>query len=257
VKRVIRLLGAFCTFAGLALTAWAGPEAGGKEMKQVAPAPAPECNWTGFYVGVHVGGEWGHSEDTDFDWNFGPSPFAEKPWGYDESGVVAGGQIGYNYQWHWLVVGIEGDLGYMNLDGSGVEPGSLGGDTVGKTESDFYTTIDGRLGFAFGKWLFYGMGGAIGVNYDKRVVDDCDTGPCGPGLIDAHEKDFTWGWNAGGGIEYMFNCHWTIKVEYLRFELDRDTFSAVATAGPFTGDRFSFDGKTAGNIVRAGLNYKF
>ncbi len=33
-------------------------------------------------------------------------------------GVIAGGQIGYNYQWNWLVLGIEGDLGYMNTDGS-------------------------------------------------------------------------------------------------------------------------------------------
>jgi outer membrane immunogenic protein len=257
MKQLIRLTILFCTCAGLALTAWAGPEpiSGGKEMKQVAPAPLPECNWTGFYIGINVGGQWGHSEDSDFEYNFGvPNGFdGPKPWGYDESGVIAGGQIGYNFQWNWLVFGIEGEGGYMDLDGSGIEPGSPGLDTRGETDSDFFTTIRGRLGFAFGHWLFYGTGGGIGVNYEKKVIDDCDTGACGGDLLLGREEDFQWGWTGGGGIEYMFNCHWTARIEYLRYELDRDDFRAVDEFG----DTFRFDGNTEGNIVRAALNYKF
>ena len=87
----------------LALTALGGPEPlpSGKEMKEVAPAPPPECNWTGFYVGIHAGGQWGHSEDVDED---GYINFPEVThWGYDESGAIAGGQVGYNHQFHWLV----------------------------------------------------------------------------------------------------------------------------------------------------------
>ena len=122
MKQLICLTILFCACAALALTAVAGPEAlpSGKEMKQVAPAPLPECNWTGFYIGLNVGGQFGHSENKDLDdyW------FDNKPWGYDESGVVAGGQVGYNFQWNWLVLGIEAEGGYMNLDGRGVEPGS-------------------------------------------------------------------------------------------------------------------------------------
>jgi outer membrane immunogenic protein len=238
---------------GLAQVVFAGPGPTGKEM--VAPAPPPECNWTGFYIGLNVGGQWGHSENKDYEYNAG-TIFEEegpKPWGYDESGVIAGGQLGYNYQWNWLVLGAEADLGYMNLDGSGTEPGSPGGDTRAHTESDFYTTIRGRLGFALGHWLFYGTGGGIGVNYEKRITDDCDVSPCGDNLLHGEEKDFTWGWTAGGGIEYMFNCHWTTKVEYLRYELDRDNFHGHDP----DGNSFRFDGKTEGNIVRAGLNYKF
>ena len=189
MKQLIRLTILFCACAALALTVVAGPEPlpSGKEMKEVAPAPLPECNWSGFYLGVNVGGQWGHSENEDLDYNFGvPNGFdGPKPWGYNESGVVAGGQIGYNFQWNWIVLGIEGDFGYMNVDGSGVEPGSPGNDTRGETDSDFYTTIRGRLGVAFGHWLFYGTGGWIGVNYDTRVVDNCDTGLCGGDLIPA------------------------------------------------------------------------
>jgi len=106
-----------------------------------------------------------------------------------------------------------------------------------------------------GHWLFYGTGGVIGVNYETRVIDNCDTGACGDELINAGKTEFNWGWTAGGGIEYMFNCHWTTKIEYLRFGLDDQGFSGT---GVNFGGRFNFTGiGTEGNIVRAGLNYKF
>jgi outer membrane immunogenic protein len=258
MKQLIRLTTLFCSCAALALTAVAGSEtiSSGKEMKQVAPAPMPECNWTGFYVGINVGGNFGHAENTDVDgYNF-----LDKPWGYSASGVVGGGDIGYNYQWNWLVLGVEADLGYMDIDGSGQEPDRSfqRNDTFGHSESDFYTTIRGRLGFAWGHWLFYGTGGAIGLNWHTSVTDSCFTGNCGTGTIDASRHDFGWGWTAGGGIEYMLNCHWTVKAEYLYYELDNQSFSGEDFLNGVTPNgRFRWDARAEGNIVRAGLNYKF
>jgi outer membrane immunogenic protein len=261
MKQLIRLTILFCGCAALALTVVAGPEAlpSGKEMKQVAPAPLPECNWSGFYIGLNVGGQWGHSEDRDLD---GYSTRDDgNIWGYDESGVIAGGQVGYNFQWNWLVLGVEADGGYMNLDGSGVsrfDARVFGSDTRGKTDSDFYTTIRGRLGVAFGHWLFYATGGGIGVNLETRVIDDCDTGACGDERINASKTEFNWGWTGGGGIEYMFGCHWTVKAEYLRYQLDDQNFSGEATFFGAPAGRFGFTGiGTEGNIFRGGLNYKF
>jgi outer membrane immunogenic protein len=258
MKQLTCLTIAACASLALALTAFGGPEPlpSGKEMKQVAPAPPPECNWTGFYVGLNIGGQWGHAEDKDLD----DYNFDGKPWGYDQSGVIAGGQIGYNFQWNWIVLGIEGDLGYMNLDGRGTEPGSPGGDTVGKSDSDFYTTIRGRVGFAWGNWLFYGTGGGIGLNWDTEVRDDCFVSPCGGGVTDAHKQEFDWGWTAGGGIEYMIGCHWTIRAEYLRFELGDQHFSApndIISPPIGTTGNFGWRANAEGNIVRAALNYKF
>jgi outer membrane immunogenic protein len=222
----------------------------GKEMKAVAPAPPPECEWTGFYMGLHAGGQFGHSETKDLDdWN---AP--DKPWGYDESGFNGGGQFGYNFQWHWLVLGPEFDVGYMNLEGSGTEPGSANGDSRGESDSDFYTTLRGRIGVTLdwnGCWLIYGTGGAIGVNYVTRFIDNSAVVP-GTGLLDARETDFNWGYTVGGGIERMLNRHWSIKTEYLYFELDKQRFDGVSA-----GARYRFDGDTEGHIVRAGLNYRF
>lgn len=261
MKQLLRFAAALCACSALSIIAYAGPEPlpSGKEMKEVAPAPPPECNWTGFYIGINVGGQFGHSETDDLDqyWYNGGE------WGYDESGVVAGGQVGYNFQWHWLVLGVEADGGYMNLDGRGVFPRSDlpsnvppngGGPDFGSTDSDFYTTIRGRLGVAFGHWLFYGTGGGIGVNYETRNDDD-------PEDFHGHKTDFDWGWTGGGGIEYMLGCHWSIRAEYLRFELDKQDFSGVwpSTGAQFPDSnvRYRFNAKTAGNIIRAALNYKF
>lgn len=255
MKQLIRLTILSCACAALALTVVAGPEAlpSGKEMKQVAPAPLPECNWTGFYIGLNVGGQFGHSEDKDLD-DFN---YPDRPWGYSESGVVAGGQVGYNYQWNWLVLGVEADGGYMNLEGRGAEPG-FDSDAFGESDSDFYTTFRGRIGVAVHSCLLYATGGGIGVNYETRFIDDIAMSN-DLGLVDAHKQEFDWGYTVGGGIEHMFGCHWSIKAEYLYFALDKQEFSGINTqplVGNF-GGTLRFTGDTAGHIVRAGLNYKF
>lgn len=255
MKQLIRLVAVVFSCAALTITAFAGSETySGKEIKQTAaPAPPPECNWTGFYLGIHGGGQFGHSEDRDLDAFDTAAPGLA--WGYNESGAVAGGQLGYNWQWLWLVLGPEFDAGYMNLDGGGVsrfDRVNFNSDSRGSTDSDFYTTLRGRAGVALGKWLVYGTGGGIGVNLENRVkAANAASGT----FLDADKTDFDWGWTAGGGIEYMFNCHWTAKVEYLHFQLDSQDFSGVNT---LTGNRLNFTGVgTEGNIVRAGLNYKF
>ncbi|PYK30861.1 MAG: hypothetical protein DME57_05680 [Verrucomicrobia bacterium] len=260
MKQLIRLTILFCSCAALALNVLGGTEmSSSKEMKQVAPVPVPECNWTGFYLGLNAGGQFGHSEDTDDPGdpngnnNFWNHP--DKPWGYSESGFVGGGQVGYNYQWNWLVLGIEVEGGYMNLDGDGAEPDRFLGrtDTVGHTDSDFFTTFRGRLGFAWNKWLLYGTGGGIGVNYTQEITDNSAVAPGTGVLHDGEHTDFNWGWVAGGGIEYMLNCHWSLRAEYLHFELDRNDF----TARDAFDVKYRFDGDTEGHIVRAALNYKF
>ena len=252
MKQLIRLTILFCTCAAM-MTAFAGTETySGKEMKQVAPAPPPECNWSGFYVGLHVGGQFGHSEDFDFGYNA-----IDHPFGYSESGVIAGGQAGYNFQWNWLVLGAEVDLGYMNLDGRTVDPASVrfdNSDTHASTDSDFYTTFRARIGVALNHGLIYATGGAIGTNYTTRFhIDAID--------FDARRSDFDWGYAVGGGIErQILNRHWSVKVEYLYFSLDDQSFQNTRTfliADEFRAFTGRFTGESFGHIVRAGLNYHF
>src|SRR5256714_9706579 len=138
-------------FASLAaaLTAFAGPESlpAGKEMKQVAPAPLLEPTWTGFYLGLHAGGQFGHSETNDLDDYYF---FAHHHFGYSESGFNGGGQIGYTFQFGRIVLGPEFHLGYMNLYATGEERiREVGGGIAhGSRGSDFFTTLRARLGYA-------------------------------------------------------------------------------------------------------------
>jgi outer membrane immunogenic protein len=232
----------FCVM--LATTALAGEEF--KESKAVVPPPPPMCDWTGFYLGLHAGGEFGHSETFD--------SVTDLRFGYEESGFNGGGQLGYNFQWNCIVLGAEFDAGYMNLNGSGDEPHppvAPGFIVRGETDSDFYTTLRGRLGVAPGNgcWLLYATGGVIGVNYTTRFHVTLD----GNDFFDARDSDFDWGYTVGGGIERkIFNRHWSMKVEYLYFALDDQSFGNTQS-----GVTAHFDTHTFGHIVRAGLNYSF
>src|ERR1700730_18949444 len=73
-------------------------------MALVAP-----YSWTGCYVGA----------------NFG-SLFAQKDWGvlgsHDETGLLAGGQLGCNYQVSTWVFGVQGDIDWSDASGSHVDP---------------------------------------------------------------------------------------------------------------------------------------
>jgi outer membrane immunogenic protein len=249
MKILCRLVVALVAGGLCAVSSYAGP-APIAPAKEIAPMPPPSCDWNGFYLGLNAGGEFGHSEDKDLD-NYN---FPDRPWGYGESSFVGGEQAGYNFQWGWLVLGPEVDVGYMDLSGSKLEPG-YPYDTVGKSNSDVYTTFRGRIGIALNCWLFYATGGGIGANYRTRVVDVSRTME-GPDSIYAEKQDFDFGYTAGGGVERMFNFwgrRWSFKVEYLYFDLGSQTFSGLSANDGI----YSWRGETAGHIVRGGLNFHF
>ena len=79
-----------------------------------APPPAPvSYDWTGFYIGAHVGGAW-----TDTNWFYAcsatnlliASPCNLEQGGHSASSWLAGGQVGFNYQVGRFVWGIEADF---------------------------------------------------------------------------------------------------------------------------------------------------
>jgi outer membrane immunogenic protein len=72
------------------------------------------------------------------------------------------------------------------------------------------------------------------------------------------------GWTAGAGLEYLFAPNWTLKAEWLRYDLGSATYSNGTLNGILTGsstinftDVSSSTVKFTGDIARAGVNYKF
>jgi len=248
-RAAMKLLATLSGVAGIAFAAFAGPEP--------LPAPAPEptpYNWQGFYLGINGGYAFNLTSDvSDLDFlNAGPPV---QSFSFDSDGPVAGAQIGFNLQPRpWLVLGMEGDGGYFGVYGHERQPRSPDPGTFAKINPGAYATARGRIGYARDRWLFYVTGGWIGSDYERRIVDDTICS-CGFRLGSGEDEDWRSGWTVGGGVEWALRGdHWTVRIEYLYFDFDDgDVTVPIVQQGPF---RFRFD-DNSGNIIRAGLNYKF
>lgn len=269
MKQLSRLVVIFSTCTALALTAFAGshrPTRDYKESKEVASAP-PECTftWTGFYVGAHVGYGWGNV-DTLF------TPLPDAPTFFDlevtklepdPNGVIAGGQLGYNYQWRCLVLGAEADFSWSDMDGTVTrspiirsDGSSFGGGTLtAHQDTDWFGTVRLRMGFApVCRLLLYGTGGLAYGDVNYSANSDFR----GPGTIQypASFDKTKVGWTAGGGAEYAFNKRWSVKVEYLYYDLgDEDSIANPVPANP--PFRVRYDWLTTAHTVNVGLNFHF
>jgi outer membrane immunogenic protein len=272
MKQLIRLTILSCACAALALTAVAGPEPSfsGKEMKQVAPAP-PECDytWTGFYIGGNAGYGFGNG-----DTHFHPLPDAATfidlepaTLNADPEGFIGGGQIGFNWQWNkWLVLGAETDFQGTDMEGHDTRfnfPDIFG---VGNGPDTFlfahervqwFGTARGRIGFApLCRLLVYATGGLAYANTDYSANTNFDNGTTYPVSF----TRTTLGWTVGGGLEYAISHHWSVKAEYLYYDLgDEGKTQNQLTGGVPQGPPFfvHYNFENTGNIVRGGLNYKF
>jgi len=192
--------------------------ADGYSPRRTYAAPAL-TNWTGFYVGGHIGGAW-----SDVDWA-SVSLTAERV-NNDASGFIGGGQIGYNQQFGSVVVGIEASLSGTTLSDdfrSAVNPA-----VTYSTDINAIATVTGRLGFAADKWLIYAKGGWAGAQVD---VSGRNTG-----IADAFSND-SWrnGWTVGGGLEYKVAHNISLGVEYSFIDLgSKDYAGTTNLALPYT-----------------------
>ncbi len=188
-----------------------------KKGAPVYAIPAPVFTWTGIYAGLNIGGGW-----------VDPS---------NVSGVVGGGQIGYNYQFATapIVVGLEADFQGTSIARRGV--------FGAETSLPWFGTVRGRAGLTLldNRLLVYGTGGfAYGeVKY---------------GWGGARNDTLT-GWTAGGGVEYAFLPDWLAKIEYLYSDISKDY---AGSWNPITGIyTVGHERHTKINTVRAGVNYHF
>jgi outer membrane immunogenic protein len=201
----------------------------------VAPvAVAPIYNWTGFYIGGHLG--WANAEHDivdDFGF-FGPTIVS----GGSADGFLAGGQVGFNYQVGQWVFGVEGQFSWADLsrrDTFGIPGFSFDRDI------NWLSTVAGRLGIAFGNALIYGKGGVAFMDWSATA--------CATGIGCASVGDTETGWMVGVGLEYGFTPNWSAKIEY-----NFNRFEDVATN--FI-DIPGIHNDVDIHVVKAGINYRF
>ena len=274
MKQLLRLVGVLFACGTLSTAAFAGSEMyRGKDSKAVAPAPPPECdfNWTGFYIGGNAGYAWGNA-DTDLDplpdaaTFFDLEPITLHP---DPTGFIGGGQIGYNWQCNkWLVLGGEADFQGTDIEGHDrlFNFRDITGTTNGPDSFIFahermqwFGTARGRIGFVpMCRLMVYATGGlAYGnVDYSGNTVF---RNP-GTASYPVSFSETNVGWTVGGGLEYAIGHHWSVRAEYLYYDLGDESRTANQTVagvpqGPPFFVHYNFD--NSGNIVRGGLNFKF
>ena len=225
--------------------------------KAPPPIVAPVWSWTGFYAGLHAGGGWSDSSITqrnDLFPGFDTASFGNG----NQAGVVGGGQIGYNWQFapNWLL-GIEGDISGTGIRNNNTRLITVGGAPVGPFGSshvadqnvNWLASIRGRLGWVWDRWLIYGTGGGAFADVDYRT-DFTGFGVNTP-LTTSRTLS---GWVAGGGVEYAVSNNWTVRAEYLYYDLGNETV-LNPTVAPGSNLVTTFDNRF--HVVRAAVNYKF
>jgi len=221
-------------------------------------APAPYLNWTGCYLGAHVGGAW---SNTDFDDAF-DTPIASA----SSSSVLGGGQIGCNYQIspNWLV-GVEGEISGTDLKGSAaapVFPPATLTDSL-SAKSDWIASVTARIGYTSGPWQLYAKGGAAWARYDYHDSGTFGLVPIGfPFTFDFAGRDTPAGWTVGVGGEWAFTQNWSVSLEYDHYDFGRRTVTLVdpilaATPGAAGGGVEVLSIKNQIETVKLGVNYRF
>lgn len=187
----------------------------------------PIYNWTGFYVGGHLGGAFGGGSTFGRDARFG-----------------GGAQLGYDYQFapNW-VVGLEGQYSWL---AGGEKTAQFG--TFGLTrDRNGLGSVTGRLGYASGPGLLYVKGGYA---YQDTKFGVRSLAWPGSVTFDGNKKN---GYTVGAGVEYQLTPNWSTKLEYQYYGFGATDFRAVSPNGAVTTG--SFDNKE--HSVMVGLNYRF
>jgi len=199
-----------------------------------APAyAAPLYNWTGFYIGGHLGGVFSDN-----------SNFGGLTTGNNGNGRFLGGlQGGADYQFapNW-VIGAEAEYSWIaGNNGSVVFPGG----TTYTNNQRGLGSVTGRLGYTWGPALLYAKGGYAYSDYSESLT--LFGVPQAFALNSSHHDGFT----VGAGLEYMFAQNWSAKAEYQYYNFGKTNFLAPLPLPAFGSTR------NDEHTFKVGLNYRF
>jgi outer membrane immunogenic protein len=243
----------------------------------ISPASAP-YNWTGFYVGGHLGGGISRNQWSD------PLASPSDQGSHNATGVLGGMQAGYNWQMGQLVLGVEGQYSFADLKGDHENAFTLGITSDGvaalltgasrySTKISGIATIAGRVGFvsdAIDRTLFFAKGGAAYARGQFGQQSSFAEIICAPdcnalGITASLGGDANhWGWMVGAGLEYGLTQNWSAKIEYNYLDFGTKTVSLAGSECISNGVtsvcqplRSDLDIRQNIQTVTVGINYRF
>lgn len=206
---------------------------------------APGSDWTGLYVGGHLGYGLGKSRGVTKTGNGTPDAVAAtESANVDVSDLTRGFQGGFNYQFaNRLVIGAEGEFSWTKLratqEAIATESPQLAAGSFLQAKTDYRfdwtASLRARLGYAFDRTLLYAAGGIAFLNEtETRTQYLAQTGAVAGTQVRFMEQASAVrrGWTLGAGFEYALTNHWTLKGEY--------------SYDHFGNQEFLFPGATAG-----------
>ncbi len=258
------------------------------------PPPALVYSWTGLYAGVNAGLGWENTinnaaipifcnpiDTTCPAWAGSAAAVVPQKFDTHPLGFIGGGQIGYNLQFAsaW-VAGIEADFQGANIKGDAIVPnaepipsaipGTVTNTGTGSQKLDWLGTVRGRVGWLpVNPLLLYATGGLAYGHVQTAVSFHNQTFSafCGcfttDGSVSASDTTTRAGWTVGGGLEWMIAPNWSLKGEYLYYDLGRVTLNSVLDQNGvpgnvlFTAVAIRSEAFFHGSIARVGLNYRF
>jgi outer membrane immunogenic protein len=248
---------------------------------KAAPAPyldPPIFTWTGFYLGLNVGGAWGNSSTS--------SPYANLLYvpsvatninsqagqRLNLSAATGGIEAGYNFQFGRLVLGAETDFGFLGLNGNRTVSAPFTGFAVpaGTTAPTYNNSVSttwlytarGRLGFTpMDRLLIFGTGGVAvtDLHYSHQYAEGTFPGSAG-GVESASVSRTQVGAVVGGGVEWALTNSWLLKAEYLYAnfgKVNTGPSPVLALGRTVTAGNFSHSADLAANMLRVGVDYKW
>jgi len=245
-KFLRRLAGAT---AGLVLT---GTSAFAADLGVAPLAPLPVFTWTGFELGVQVGGGAGRTT-VHVDGAAAPFPGFPSSDGYGSSGVFGGIHVGYNYQFAGpIVAGVQLEYNFAGITGNASAPPL----NYLETSIREFGSADGRLGVAFDRLLIYAIGGFAYGDIRSQI----QLAGLAPGVTDFFAVN-RYGFDVGGGLEYNFYGNWTARAEYRYYDWGTRGFNTAGFGSPVNGIiPFAIPNHSARETMqtgRVGLTYKF
>ncbi|MGZ5872835.1 MAG: outer membrane protein [Bradyrhizobium sp.] len=221
------------------------------KARPIAPLPPP-YDWTGFYVGGHLGWGWQSDDPSVVSCNcggVGGMAGMGIPPSFTSDGFLGGLQAGYNWQLGspW-VVGVEGEVAWADIKG-GTSWSVNGEPHTFSDRSKWIDDVAARFGYAIDRSLIYGKVGWAWTRDDFEHTHQMP-GPVFHDLTGSIDRN---GWLVGVGFEYAFMPNLSAKIEWNYIGLGG---SDVITADGF-GNSATFHADSHINIIKAGLNYRF
>jgi outer membrane immunogenic protein len=214
--------------------------------------PPPVYNWTGFYIGGHIGGGWADQESTTLAPGTPAFPIGSVTAKNNLSGFLGGVQGGFNWQYSALVLGVEGEYSWADVSGTATTASTAvpGFTSTVTAKNKDYALATGRAGYAADNWLFFVKGGGAWAQTSSSGTGFLASGAVFDTTTSSANRS---GWVVGVGVEWGFAPNWSAKLEYNHLDFGSTNVSVLSS----TSGLLNISSTNTVEVVKGGINYRF